>query len=266
MQKFKGRYYKHQNGGRTLCLIAGETETERFIQVITEDFSVKVPFTAGNHFSEKGIVLDIQTPQLTLAGQIVYGRLSPVAYDIMGPFRFFPMECRHEVVSMRHHLTGSVCVNGEVIDFTGGIGYIEGDSGSSFPSSYAWVHANDFAVLCSIVVSVAKIPFAGLHFRGSVCAIQYGKREYRLATYLGVKVRVCTKHRIVLEQGVYRLDVRIENRNARSLAAPKDGQMTRTIREAVSCPAEFRFYVKGKKMFQLRSEYASFEYEAENRT
>lgn len=261
---FKGRYYKHQKGNQTLCIIAGETKEERFIQVITNDFSEKVPFTSGNHFSEQGVVLNIQTPQLSLSGMICYGELSPIAYDVMGPFRFFPMECRHEIVSMRHSLVGSVNLNGEVIDFTGGIGYIEGDSGYSFPSSYVWIHANDLNVPCSIVTSVARIPFAGLRFQGCICVLQYGGSEYRLATYLGVKVLICTNKRIVLEQGVYRLDIRIDGRNAHSLAAPQGGQMVRTIQETVSCPAEFRFYVKGKQVFCLMSEHASFEYELEN--
>lgn len=37
--------------------------------------------------------------------------------------------------------------------------------------------------------------------------------------------------------------------------------MTRTIREAASCPAEFRFYINRKELFCLCSQNASFEYE-----
>ena len=33
----------------------------------------------------------------------------------------------------------------QTIDFTNGVGYIEGDSGTSFPESYVWVHCNDFS-------------------------------------------------------------------------------------------------------------------------
>jgi tocopherol cyclase len=56
--------------------------------------------------------------------------------------------------------TGRVLLNGRELNFTGGKGYIEGDSGRSFPKSYTWVQCNDFTVECSIMVSVVHIPFA----------------------------------------------------------------------------------------------------------
>ena len=77
----------------------------------------------------------------------------------MGPFKYFPMECRHGIISMRHTLEGRLKLNGKEIDFTNGLGYIEKDSGRSFPSSYVWVQANDFDEPCSIMASVADIPF-----------------------------------------------------------------------------------------------------------
>lgn len=264
---FEGYYFKHQKGGRTLCLIAGSSGGEKFIQVITDDFSVNVPFSKGNIFSPKGVRLDIRTPQLSLAGKIRYGKLSPIRYDIMGPFKFFPMECRHGIVSMHHRLEGKVMLNGEMIDFTGGLGYIEKDSGRSFPSSYVWMQANDFfdgnrAQPCSIVASVASIPFFGLRFRGCICVIQYGGREYRLATYLGVRVISCTEDTIILKQRKYRLEIRVKGGTGRNLSAPKDGKMTRTIQECAACPAEFRFYHKERLIFDLHSQCASYEYES----
>lgn len=258
---FEGYYYKHQKGEKTLCLIEGRSGTERFIQVITNDFSEKVPYTKGNLFSEKGIVLNIRNSRISLSGKIRYEELCPIKYDIMGPFRFFPMECRHGIVSMYHRLEGQVKLNGEMIDFTGGRGYIEKDSGRSFPSSYMWVQANDFPEPCSIVASVASIPLCGLRFQGCICVIQYKGREYRLATYLGVQVKVCTPKRIVLAQRKYVLDIKIKNRSGHPLRAPQDGKMSRTIIENPACQAEFTFYRKGKVLFSLCSEHTSFEYE-----
>lgn len=261
-QHFAGYYFKHQKGDHTLCIIAGCTNKEQFIQVITEEFSVEVPYSEGNYFSRKGIRLNIQTPQITLTGTIRYVGLSPIKYDIMGPFSCFPMECRHGIVSMNHQLNGKVVLNGDVIDFTGGVGYIENDSGCSFPASYIWVQANDFQKQkCSIMAAVATIPFCGFRFRGCICVIQYKGREYRLATYLGVRVILCTKNRILLKQGKYFLEIRIKGRNAKSLSAPKNGDMMRTIWECAACPAEFIFYERGKCVFRLRSERASFEWE-----
>ena len=137
-QYFEGRYYKHQKDDKALSIIVGRTQTkqgqeERFIQVITDKGSFKVPVQKGNYFSDQGIALNINTPQLTLRGAVCYHKLSPIAGDIMGPFRFFPMECRHGIVSMRHRLTGSVVLDGEVLDFTGGLGYMEMNSPGPFP-------------------------------------------------------------------------------------------------------------------------------------
>lgn len=258
---FEGYYFKHQKGEHTLCIIAGRSNSEKFIQVITENFSKKIPFTKGNRFSSKGIILNIQTEEISLTGKIRYENLSPIKYDIMGPFCLFPMECRHGIISMRHKLKGKVKLNGEEIDFTGGVGYIEKDSGCSFPSSYVWVQANDFSPACSIMASVATIPFCKMHFRGCICVIQYEGKEYRLATYCGVRVVLCTQNCIILKQGKYRLEIRIKDNNAQRLSAPDSGEMTRTILESAACQAEFRFYKKGSLVFHLFSRHTSFEYE-----
>lgn len=260
-QYFEGYYLKHQKDDITLCLIVGRTNTEKFIQVITNDFSLQLPFAKGNSFSKKGVILNIHTPQLSLTGNIRYHSLSPIRYDIMGFFKFFKMECSHGIISMSHRLEGSVVLNGEAIDFTDGKGYIEKDSGYSFPSSYIWIHANDFDEPCSVMAAIAAIPFCRLHFRGCICIIHYRGHEYRLATYLGVRILACSKDRIVLKQGKYRLEIEIKAHHGHLLAAPRNGKMTRTIREAASCPARFSFYEKGRVVFRLESRYASFEEE-----
>lgn len=259
---FKGYYLKHQKGGNTLCLIIGQSGGERFIQVITGEFSMKIPFTEGNYFGVNGVSLQICVSGLSLSGRIRYQELSPIQYDIMGPFRFFPMECRHGIISMNHRLCGKVALNGKSIDFTGGKGYIEMDSGSSFPSSYAWIQANDFPKDISIMAAVATIPFYYCTFPGCICVIMYQGREYRFATYLGVKVLCCTKKRIVLRQGRYQLDIRIHGEGGMCLHAPIRGSMTRMIRENAACPAEFIFSEGKKQIFHLYSQYASFEFEA----
>lgn len=262
---FEGYYYKHQKGDETLCIIAGCAGTSRFIQVITEKQAWQAPFTEGNKFTAEGIRLAIETPELSLKGEIRYENLTPLGTDIMGPFRFFSMECSHGVISMGHRLRGKVELNGKTIDFTGGKGYIEMDKGRSFPSAYTWVQANDFADAlqedCSIMAAVAKIPFFDLHFRGCICAIHYKGKEYRLATYLGVRVLACTRRHIVLRQGKYRLEIKIQGGGGHRLRAPVNGEMRRMIVESASCPAEFTFFCRGKLIFHLRSEHAGFEYE-----
>lgn len=265
---FEGYYFKHQKGDDTLCLIVGQSNSEQFIQVITNDYSKKLSFTEdddffvkGSFFSSEGIILNLKDEGFSLTGTIRYHELSPIKYDIMGPFRFFPMECRHGVISMFHRLEGCVNLNGKEIDFTNGKGYIEMDSGCSFPSSYVWIQANDFDKPCSIMAAVARIPFYGLRFKGCICIIQYQGREYRLATYLGVRVILCTQNRIILKQGKYLLDIKVQGKNGHPLVAPVNGKMKRRIIENASCLATFTFYKRDKLIFRLKSQHAGFEYE-----
>lgn len=260
-QFFNGYYYKHQKEDLILSLIVGRTCGNEFIQVITPAFSCQYPGIGNNRFGKAGIHLDIQTPDLTLSGDLRYGSLSPIRYDIMGPFQYFPMECRHGIVSMRHKIEGRIMLNQQELDFTGGTGYIEKDSGCSFPSAYTWIQANDFGEHCAIMAAVANIPFAGIHFQGCICIIQYHGKEIRLATYLGVRVLICSKNKIILIQGAYRLIIDIYDAPGHSLHAPAMGAMTRRITETASCHARFQLYQKNREIFSLTSNHASFEYE-----
>jgi hypothetical protein len=160
---------------------------------------------------------------------------------------------------MKHGLHGAVVLNGESYDFTGGLGYIESDSGRSFPKWYTWVHCNDYDRDCSIMVSAARIPFYGLRFRGCICVVWLDGREYRLATYKGVKISRCGPGVIELKQGDYRLSVTVDARGGHELPAPHSGKMTRVIRETLSCPAEFRFTENDRVLFEGRSDHASYE-------
>jgi len=211
-------------------------------------------------FCEKGVKLDIRGKGVSLRGILHYGGLTPIDGDIMGPFRFLPMECRHGITSMRHNLIGTVTLNGEKLDFTGGVGYIESDSGYSFPDRYTWIHCNQLGGDCSIMASVARIPLCGLRFWGCICVVWLNGREYRLATYKVVRVIRCGPGGMVLEQGGLRLEITVQPQNGHMLAAPRLGVMSRTIRENASCPAAFRFTKGGRVLFEGKSRYASFEY------
>jgi len=271
-QSFEGWYYKHQANGKSLAIIPGRAGDDAFIQVVTDDraYNIGYPLSkyhkgsilriGDNIFSPTGITLSIRRPELTLEGEIRYDGLTPIRGDIMGPFRFIPMECRHGVVSMRHALFGTVRLNGDLFDFSGGIGYIESDSGRSFPQGYTWVQCNDFEQDCSIMASVARIPFCGLRFWGCICVVMLNGCEYRLATYSSARILRCEPGSIELEQGKYRLSVSVDKRKGLALAAPRAGAMSRVIRETLSCPARFRFVEGDRVLFEGKSSQASYEY------
>jgi len=281
--KFEGWYYKHQANGKSFAVIPGQAASGAFVLVITNDGSYHVPYynheyrknggilrVGGNSFSSKGIKLNINRPELTLTGEISYTDLTFIKGDIMGPFRFFPMECRHGIASMNHKLHGAITINGEVQDYTGGKGYIEADSGRSFPSEYAWVHCNDFGKNLSIMTAVARIPFYGLKFWGCICVVHLDGREYRLATYKGVKILRCGEGIISLKQGKHRLDIAIDPKTSHKamqrLLAPRLGAMSHHIRENISCCARFRFTDGNRILFDEISNGTSYEYEIKNQS
>lgn len=274
---FYGWYLKCQSDMQTLAIIPAIHKTENkctcSIQAITEDGAWTIPFAVDNfrqgrkvikignsRFGERGFQLAIHTPELTAKGSIGFGPLSPLKYDIMGPFSLVPfLECRHSVFSMRHTVQGKIQVNGREYDFSDAWGYWEGDQGRSFPSEYAWTQC------CfadgSLMLSVADIPLAGFHFTGVICAVLYKNREYRLATYLGAKAAQIHRGRIKITQGDLELEARLLKSTEKVLKAPKEGDMVRTIRESVACSAFYRFRQGKRTLFEFETDIASFEYE-----
>lgn len=282
--KFEGFYFKHHAGADTLALIPGRGQEEAFIQVITKDDSFYLPYplsaysmTKGimrigdNLFSARGIKLNICHDEVRLKGSISYRDKTPLAYDIMGPFSFFSMECRHKVVSMQHQLSGCIQFNGRKIDFSGGRGYIEGDSGTSFPDGYTWAQCNYWGKAkeepCAIMASAAKIPFAKMKFWGCIAVVCLAGSEYRLATYKGAKIYRRNEQELVIIQkksllSPQRLCLRVVVPNARGqhLCAPVNGGMNRMIKENAAVKARVQFFIDRELVVDRWSEFAGYEY------
>ncbi|MGI6561471.1 MAG: tocopherol cyclase family protein [Clostridia bacterium] len=266
--RFEGWYFKHQSKDKTVAFIPGFARCGSFVQVITDNGSYhfdvkKLNIYKGGIvadkciFSTKGSYIDLPG----IKGEIRYGPLTPLRSDIMGPFRFFPMECRHGVISMMHSLCGTLCMEGEKVSFDGGTGYMESDSGTSFPSSYRWIQCNRFDRPLSIMLSIAEIPFLGFHFTGCLCAIVTEDKEYRLATYKGVKILSDEENRIVLSQGRFTLRIDLlDIPEGFSLRSPLFGRMDGTIKESNRVRARFCFKEKGRVVFDSESGDAGYEY------
>jgi hypothetical protein len=59
---------------------------------------------------------------------------------------------------------------------------------------------------------------------------------------------------------VYRLEIEMGAGVGHRLIAPKEGEMSREIRERIVCGASFRFTKNGKILFEQESKKASLEY------
>lgn len=213
-----------------------------------------------NIFSEKGIKLDIETDKLTAKGVLRFGKLTPIRYDIMGPFKFVPfMQCRHSVYSMSHRVDGKITLNGKKYVFLNGAGYIEGDRGTSFPSRYIWTQSG--FTNGSLMLSVADIPVLGFGFTGIIGIVMLNGTEHRIATYLGAKLKHIGDNTVIVSQGDYELTAKLIKKNSHPLSAPINGKMSRTIHESASCTAFYVFSYKGTVLCKFTSDRASFEFE-----
>lgn len=274
---FKGWYFKCHTVDKTIAFIPAfhrnnHRETASF-QIITDDEAFNVPFDSLKYrektliirigdccFSEKGIKFNIQNDNLNIQGTLKFHQLSPIQYDIMGPFKFVPlMQCKHSIYSMWHRIDGEIILNGEMFNFQDGVGYIEGDCGVSFPKEYIWTQC------CfehgSLMLSVADIPLLGLHFTGIIGVVMLGGKEYRIATYLGAKLKDISENSVTVKQGDYLLTAKLIKKKAHPLYAPDNGKMNRTIHESASCTACYCFLYKGNKLCEFTINRASFEFE-----
>lgn len=274
---FCGWYFRCQSEQQTLAIIPSfhKIKEDSFcaIQIITdtEVFNVQFPYSdyhkdaneitiADNRFSKDGIALEIRTADVCANGSILFSDLTPIRYDIMGPFKYVPfMQCRHSVFSMRHLVDGEIILNGTSFVFRNAIGYIEGDRGHSFPSKYVWTQCSFSEG--SLMLSIADIPFGALRFTGVIGVVLLSGKEYQIATYLGAKAVKITRDEIIVRQGSYTFIIKPQNFSGHPLQAPVSGAMTRTIHEHPSCKVYYRFEKNGITLLELNASNAAFEYE-----
>lgn len=274
---FKGWYFKCSTKDKTIAFIPAyhysNGKKSASLQIITDNKAINIPFDKLEYsekplyvkidncvFSHEGIILDYKDNGLTLEGKLCFEGLSPIRYDIMGPFKYVPfMQCRHSVYSICHKINGEIRVNYQLYKFENGIGYIEGDCGRSFPIKYIWTQCcfeNN-----SLMLSVADIPFLGIHFTGIISVVLLNGKEYRIATYLGAKIKQVDKNTVTVKQGSFEFTAKLIKKNAQPLTAPTNGDMCRTIHESASCEAYYRFCHKNNVLCEFTTDKASFEFE-----
>lgn len=291
---FEGWYGKHQTRqGQTLALIpafhrgpAGEHRGARHgsmpedregltasLQVLTAERSWYLPYPAralrvsrlplsvslgDSRFTPRGVELHIEEEDLSLRGVLRYGPLTVLRSDIMGPFRFLAgMQCVHGVLSMGHSLEGQLTLNGAVLDFTGGRGYLETDRGRSFPARYLWTQS--LWEGNSLMLAAATVPLPAGSFTGCICAIIHGGREFRLASYRGARLVSWSPRGAVVRQGPYRLEAALLEGRGRPLRAPVEGSMDRTVHESPEARVEYRFWRGRELLFHHTDPHAAFE-------
>lgn len=278
---FLGWYFKNTSKNHNLALIpgiaiSGKNKTA-FIQVINDStsFYISYPYESfkyqkkpfyvqiGNsYFSKEKVRLDINEQNLKLTGELFYQNIikpqtSLYAPTIMGPFSYIPrMQCKHGILSLHHQINGNLRLNNKNIIFNNGTGYIEKDSGTSFPQKYFWLQTNNFKTdTVSLMVAGATIPFGLFKFTGLISILYINGLEYRFTTYNNSKIKNIQKQKnkylIKLQNGQYNLEIIVLAKNGQQLKAPDGGLMNQTVKEALGCIIKLNLKNKtGKSIYK----------------
>jgi tocopherol cyclase len=188
-----------QDGHAFLQVLDGVDGTTAYLKFPVQDFQADDRHFAieigENQFDDSHLHLALNDPQCKLTGEIHLGSLNPwpvtwLSPGIMGWYAWVPfMECYHGVLSFSHSLQGTLSLNGKVMDFSGGRGYIEKDWGQSFPAAWVWCQSNHFPnESACITASVAVIPWIGNAFRGFIVGLLLDGKLHRFATYSGAHI------------------------------------------------------------------------------
>ncbi|MFX1329510.1 MAG: tocopherol cyclase family protein [Promethearchaeota archaeon] len=212
-----------------------------------------------NHFSLERIHIDIDQQNHKIKGDLEY--INPILWPkkflqpgVMGWFSYVPfMETYHGMVSMNHEIRGTLTIDGEIINFDNGKGYIEKDWGKSFPSAWIWTQSNHFLNHnLSFMFSIAKIPFLGMKFNGFLSALWYEGDFYKFATYTRAKIKsldiLPDILHVIVEDKKYILDFEVVKKGIGSglLKAPKVGVMSGHIAESINSKIKLQLFDKKK--------------------
>jgi len=257
---FFGKYYKFiSDDGYTFALIVSTANEGDMLQLVTPTKGYFIDDTKSVSISGDIIDINIHQDDISISGRLTLGELHPLKKKAMGPFSYLPMQCVHEIYSMYHSLVGTLSVNGVDKSFNNGIGYIEGDSGSSFPNRYIWYNSvtNDVTV----TLAIATIPLLGfIHFKGILCFIKINDKEYRLCTYNFAKAKLISDKQIILKKGKYRFILDIPTLGGHKLKAPVKGDMVRYIKENLCIPTKYKLLYKEETLIEKEDKISSLEY------
>ena len=270
---FEGWYYKLVSADEShkVAVIPGVIlgkEAHAFVQVLNgtdgttayhtfafqqfqEDHSRFALQIDKNHFDGSRLLLDIERPEGQIQGEIQLGPLNPwpvtlVSPGIMGWYAWVPrMECYHGVLSFDHSLQGTLTLNGKMMNFDGGRGYIEKDWGQAFPSAWVWFQSNHFGgTPACITASVAIIPWMGSAFRGFIVGLWINGKLYRFATYSGARIRSLqifdTHVDWVLQSNRYRLHLTARRVEGGLLRGPTRMDMGQRVLETLNATVQVR--------------------------
>ncbi|GEK90872.1 tocopherol cyclase family protein [Alkalibacterium kapii] len=236
--------------------------------VVKDPYSILMPSFV---LSKNSVKAHLKDDKIDLMLDLSFGEFLPLdkslySPSIMGPFEYLKMPCAHDVISMRHKVSGTIVLNGESITIASGMGYLEKDRGSTFPNKYVWGQSNIFKEKeqCSVFLSVAEIDLSIINFMGTIAVFHDGEKEHRFATYLGanaeVKVAADQQSYVVkIKDAKKSLTAEVSLKNGDKLIAPMKNNMDYAIKETVKATISLVFEQKNKEPLHLNSEDGAAE-------
>jgi len=293
-QYFEGWYFKHVSKNMELVysFIPGVSlnpeNPHAFIQVINgltgQTHYIEYPISAFTYdknnfkvqigesvFTADNMLLAINSPLIKVSGRLSYSGsvkypTSLMAPGIMGWYSFVPyMECKHGVVSVSHRIDGGLTIDGEVLDFSGGKGYIEKDWGKSFPESWVWLQSNHFETSdACIMMSIAKIPWLGSFFTGFIGFLYLRGTFYPFSTYHSSEITAFNltdeKLTLAFKSKKHKLTITAKLSQSGILLAPQKGKMDRRIKESIDSELEVELSdLKGNQLYHDKASRAGLE-------
>jgi hypothetical protein len=224
-----------------------------------------------NIFKRNVISLAIDDEIGRVQGRLEFSDLTPwpvrfFSPGAMGWFAWVPMmECYHGVVSMDHGISGQITLDDQVLDFSGGRGYIEKDWGRQFPSAWIWGQSNHFELPgVSLMLSVAVVPWSGRSFGGFIIGFLHDGVIHCFATYNRAKIETLaindTAVDLVVKNRTHRLHIRALRVAGGLLHAPTSVAMDRRIVETLDARLEVQFEdLDGRVIFRGTGQHAGLE-------
>ncbi|MCW3491004.1 tocopherol cyclase family protein [Dethiobacter alkaliphilus] len=152
---------------------------------------------AGNRFSLEQLSLSIDHEEKNISGTLTLNEQvkwpdSVFSPGSMGYYNFLTfMQCYSQVCCLDATLSGTLEINGQSVDFTGGSAYIEKNWGRDFPYGWIWVQANNFSRTgTSLSCSIGHIPFLFTSFRGFLIGFLANGVFYKFTTMNKSKVDI----------------------------------------------------------------------------
>lgn len=199
---------------------------------------------ADNTFSEKSISLNIEENKFKLKGQLEIGEIVDLKQSflkpgLMGYYKYLPlMEFYQEVFALQGRITGTLQLNGEEIDLSGGQYYIQKQWGSKFPNVWLWAQGNGFEKKKDLAVSVgiARLKVLFNYYTAFAIPVYYNGELEVFSNYNGGQIAKLYRYKgythLIVTQKDKILDLKIYGRDEIECISGKE---THGIRDIYEC-------------------------------